>query len=288
LRIKKGSTAGSSSTILVNAVEGWTSMDYNELGEPFEISTDFEPSKAPKRTLDMPGQLQTVDIIDRSVQQEIFARIQKNLILIKVLAESVSKFGNSLSKKSGKENDAFLNFKESAELQHALAQIKASQRRISSIFSPLALQLFPEQVEPLLAYTVNITMICAGNQELPSGLFDDIELPTAQKRVSFANESATGGNLVRNGVGVDERKESVDRSAYFISKEYHLFLASIYLSEALENMEKAQGHEASKLVKVVRPEVMALENACSKIHNIFSKGLERDTKWSWRSSFRTN
>jgi hypothetical protein len=282
------------STIMVRADGSsiYHQMDYNELGERYEeVFGDIE-SKKPVKAIPVKKkqELQLATIIDKSIQREMFVRLQKNLILVKILADSTIKLGIGFAQKSGKDiHEPLLNPKTSAEFQQALEQVKSSQRRVSAIFSPLAFQLYPEQFETLAMYTADITVACAGNQDLPVGLLNEIELPRVQKEFSDAHEILSSNKTtIQNPAVRDlENRETNDRSAYLFSREYHLFLASIYLSEAVEQMEKVLGNEVEKLTKLIRPEVTTLENACSKIHKIFTRSLEKQGKWAWRLDFKT-
>ncbi len=294
MKIKtKKPNVGLLSTIMVgtNGRSIYDQMDYNELGEPYgEVLFHGEKTQTTKtNTVDKNEKLHLSTIIDKSIQREMFIRIQKNLILLKVLADSIFKVRKGIYERSGKEGQVPVpNPNAFAVFQQALERVKASQRRISAIFSPLVFQLYPDQVETLTLYMADITMACAANQDLPVGLLNEIELPRVQQGFSDAYQVAS------NKIAIQDRAESnvknsgsVDQSEYIFSREYHLFLASIYLSETVEQMEKTLGTEVEKLTKLIRPEITALENTCSKIHNIFTKNLEKQSKWTWRSDFKT-
>ncbi len=220
-----------------------------------------------------------VRIIDQSLQREIFVRIQKNLILIKVLADAAQKkFERAAVEKNGGDPAANTTI---AVFHQALEQVKASQRRVSSVFAPLVFQLYPDQVETITLYMADVTMACAKNKEaLPLQLLNAIELPKVQKELSEAKS-------LLPDLSSQESGNEVDRSKYFSSREYYLFLASIYLSETVEQLDTIFGNEVRRLTKLIRPEITAMENACSKIHKIHVKNHAKKSKWSWSSDFKT-
>jgi hypothetical protein len=300
IKSSKKSGAGMLSTIMVDTYgrSVYTQMDYNELGEPYEEVFEqmkLQPTytaKTPTKSVngEQKQKSHLGSVIDKSIRREMFVRIQKNLILLKVLADSTAKLGIAISQKTEKDaKEPLLNPRNLAEFKEALEQVKTSQRRISAVFSPLAYQLYPDQVDTLTSYMADLTLACAGNQDLPVGLLNEIELPRVQKEfVSVSGGTISSEPVVQNTAVVSRDKQTDNSgSAYLFSREYHLFLASIYLSEAVDQMEKVLGDEVEKLSKLIRPEVMALENACSMIHKIFTRSFEKQAKWAWRSDFKT-
>ena len=219
-------------------------------------------------------------VIRKAVQSETFVRMQKNLILIKVLSDSTSRARVHASNPSKSSKLA---------LAQAIQQAKASVRMISKIFTPLVFRLYPEHIETIMQYTEDAAEAgAAKRRRLPFTLLNDIELPRVQmdlegidrnsreKRDSFENES-------------DREQSEKKKIRSLQSREYYLLLSSIYLSETFEQIEKTFGEdiEVQKLAKLVRPEISALENACSKIYKICYKNLPaRPRKWKWSSDFR--
>lgn len=232
-------------------------------------------------------------IIEKSLEREIFVRIQKNLILLKVLADSSSKAGLTISTRSGKDaREQILNNKTITAFQQAIEQVKAAERRVSAIISSLVFQLYPDQVEAITLYMADVTMACAANQDIPMGLLNEIELPRVQKELSYDNEVLSSKKAIQDPRTSNNNEEngafeSYDQSAYFRSREYYLYLASIYLSETVEQMDKIFGKEVEKLTKLIRPEIASIENACSRIHKIWTKHTMKQNKWVWNSDFKT-
>ena len=293
MRIKtKKPNIGLLSTIMVTTSGRsiYDQMDYNELGEPYEevLYQGEKTQTTHTNTVNKNEKLHLATIIEKSIQREMFIRVQKNLILLKVLADSIIKLRTGIHERSGKEARVPVpNTNAFAMFQQAVERVRASQRRISAIFSPLVFQLYPDQVETLTLYMADITMACAANQDLPVGLFNEIDLPRVQKEFSDAYQVASNKPPIQiRADGNEKDGGSADQSDYLFSREYHLFLAAIYLSETVEQMEKTLGTEVEKLTKLIRPEITALENTCSKIHNIFTKNLERENKRSWRLDFK--
>lgn len=82
-----------------------------------------------------------------------------------------------------------------------------------------------------------------------------------------------------NDGGVEEESPM----KYLRSLEHHLFLASIYLSETIEQVERTFSDEpvVKRLLNLIRPGIDSIENACSKIHRIYSGVLAKKSKWKW-------
>jgi hypothetical protein len=227
-------------------------------------------------------------VIHKSVQSELFVGVQKNLILIKVLADSASKFGMEIPDKFEDAEVRGLAPQLSEELNQAIQQVRASQRKVSSIFTPLVFQLYPEHVETITLYMADVAMACASKEEsIPIDLLNDIQLPNVQaKMLEYDRENTDESNPeIMNDGGVEERGPM----KYLRSLEHYLFLASIYLSETIEQVERTFSDEleVKRLVKLIRPEIDSIENACSKIHKIYSGALAKQSKWKWHSDFKT-
>ena len=228
-------------------------------------------------------------VIHKSVQSELFVGVQKNLILIKVLADSASKFGIEIPDKFEEDAEASgVAPQLSAELSQAIQQVRASQRKVSSIFTPLVFQLYPEHVETITLYVADVTMACASKENsLPIDLLNDIQLPNVQaKMLEYDRELMDESNPeIMNDGGVEEQAPM----KYLRSLEHYLFLASIYLSETIEQVERTFSDEleVKRLVKLIRPEIDSIENACSKIHKIYSGAFAKQSKWKWHSDFKT-
>jgi hypothetical protein len=205
-------------------------------------------------------------------------RIQKNLVLAKVLADSTIKLASTENQKflDGNYCAPLLTSESFSEVSQMLDQVKASLQTVTAAFSPVALQLYPEQADALESYVKKISDDCGGDQDLPVGLLNEFE----DSRDEVASEGeANGGTrfkLAIKNLAIDDAKnvEKNDPTSCLFSREYHLFLASIYLSEAFERIERTN-KEFQLLVKVIGPEIATIENVCSKIHNIFTKSLER-------------
>lgn len=250
--------------------------------------TEGTAYRADALTSNQKEKLHLATIIERSLQREIFVRIQKNLILIKVLADSTIKLGMTMPDNSGETQEVDLTPKALMTFQQAVEQIRASQRRVSAVFAPLVFQLYPEQVETITLYMADATMACATKQEtLPIELLNEIELPKVQKEFSDANETSSKTTMLDAITNDGEKSEDNSQPKYLRSKEYYLFLSAIYLSETIEQLETTFGDEVEKLTKLIRPEITAMENACSKIHKIYTKHGARQRKWSWTSDFKT-
>jgi hypothetical protein len=226
------------------------------------------------------GRSQLGEIIHLSLQSEMFVRMQKTLILIKILSESLNhNEAHIFSNESSDKDDKLpLNPKHAIAISQALQQVKASVRKISAIFSPIVFQLYPERVETITKYMANASMACArANEGLPADLLNDIQLPRVQAEIS----------------GEDMKiPQSPGQSAfkgYPGSQEHCLFLASIYLGETIEQMDRIFDDEAEieRLLKLIRPEIFAMEAASSKIHQILSNHKAEKRKWSWHSEFKT-
>jgi hypothetical protein len=230
-------------------------------------------------------------VIHKSVQSELFVGIQKNLILIKVLADTASKFGIEIPDRFEGDGDGNngLAPELSGELDRAIQQVRASQRKVASVFTPLVFQLYPEHVETITLYMADVAMACASREDsLPRDLLNDIQLPNVKAKMLESgkedNDEFSQESLVMNGDGV-----GLGPIKYLRSLEHYLFLASIYLSETIEQVEKtfSDEFEVKRLVNLIRPEIDSIQNACSKIHRIYSSALAKHSKWSWHSDFKT-
>jgi hypothetical protein len=303
LRIKEKKSGSEMLPALLVSAEGrsiYNRMDYNELGEPYEVISEEassrlnqQASKTIKKKELAKQESELGSIIHKAIRREIFIRIQKNLILLRVLADSTAKLATSvLQKTSNTPNESAISQVVLLDSLQSLEQVRASQRRVSAVFSPLAYQLYPDQVEALTSYMADLTSACSGNQELPVGLLNEIELPRVQKQFTpdsqiISSTKPVPENVTLFGAGKQGSNNNCEGGATLFSREYHLFLASIYLSEALDQMERVLGSEVEKLARLMRPEVTALENACSKIHKVFTRTLEKQPKWACRLDFKT-
>jgi hypothetical protein len=218
------------------------------------------------------------NVIRSSVQSEIFVRIQKNLILIKALSDSTRK---ARIRTANPRKDSTL------ALDQAIQQIKSSQRKVSKIFTPMVFRLYPEHVEAIVQYIMDVTEACASKRgRLSTTLLNEIETPKVQMEMQDTNEESKEQEMDLDS----DKNETKKKPKHFQSREYYLCLSSIYLSETIEQMERAftDEVEVQKLTRLIRPEITALENACSKIYKICYKNLPtRARKWSWRTEFKT-
>lgn len=229
-------------------------------------------------------------IIEESLEREMFVRIQKNLILIKVLADSCGKAVLTIPNRPEKDTrEPISNRKEITVtvFKQAIEHVKAAQRRVSAIISPLVFQLYPDQIEAITLYMADAAMACAQGQDIPMGLINEIELPRAQEELSLDNKelsssSKTGiqNSTISHG---EEGMENLDRLVKLRSREYYLFIASIYLSENVEQMDKIFRNKVEKLTRLILPDINSIENACSRINKICTK----ENKWVWSSDFKT-
>ncbi len=229
-------------------------------------------------------------IIEESLEREMFVRIQKNLILIKALADSCSKATPlAIANKAGKDSirESIPSREEISVFRQAIEQAKAAQRRVSAIVSPLVYQLYPDQIDTITLYIADVTMACAEDQDLPMGLLSEIELPKAQEELlSLDNEELINSKIgIQNSTithgGIESREhKSVNNLR---SREYYLCVASICLSETVDQMDKLFQTKVEKLMKLIRPDITSIENACSRINKLFSK----KKKWVWSSDFKT-
>jgi hypothetical protein len=228
-------------------------------------------------------------IIEESLEREIFVRMQKNLILLKLLGDSCSKAALSIPNRTGKDPRAQIPSREECIMvQQSIAQVKAAERRISAIVSPLVYQLYPEQIEAITLYMADAAMACAESQDIPMALLDEIELPRAQEEFSLeSNKERDRGKtwiqdstISRGGGGVKDREQS---AKLLPSREHCLFVASVYLSETVEQLDKLFREKVEKLTRLIRPDIASIEIACSRINKICT----RENKWAWSSDFKT-
>jgi hypothetical protein len=241
-------------------------------------------------------------LIENSIQREIFLRIQKILILLKVLAESSEKQGMLRITTTSDVSSNFLKGEPSADLgtirqgyHQAIQQVRTSAQRLFSIFSPVVFQLYPEQLDIMTSYLTKLTMVCSAEENPPVNLLSEIELPIVRKYLTDFTEkdqeafrrNAIQESTIHTVVGIDERGSAQQYQNTAYSKEYLLYLASIYLSETLEQLERAFEEDVEKLLKLIRPEVFAIENACSKIHRVCVPNRAKSKKWTWKSEFKT-
>lgn len=218
----------------------------------------------------------------------MLVRISKNLLAIKVLADSIERkrhFGKRSRSSS-----------ESIALQQAIAQVKSSQSRVWAIFSPVVYRLHPEHAQTIADYLDSLRSLCSG-KKLPMNLLNGIELPKIQfDMMNRSGEMDSGHHQLQEGEKQQEPKSDTASSAgfsphksYLSSREYFLLLASIYLSESIEQMEHTFGDEleVERLVRLLRPEITQMENASSNTYKIVHRNSPAPRHaWSWHVEFK--
>jgi hypothetical protein len=215
--------------------------------------------------------------VRRAIEAEIFLRIEKNLLAIKILVEAIENRRNRLKQDS----------------RQALQEIKSSQGRISSIFDRMVYRLYPEQVDSIARFIATTAKSCA-QRRLPLSLLNDIQMP----RIRYGSENDPV-NMDANDVAEEAADESSlrrgkrdgwDEERRLRSREYYLFLASIYLNESVEEMWRilADEMEIRRLVKLLRVEVAEIENKAGHIYRekAVRKRLAVKKKWGWTNRLK--